>query len=113
MENQMLLKLIKHLSLATVVALPMMAGGASIASAGECTASYNPDYVRMRDGGVHRNNWRHNNFLRLNSWAEVPARFGVPVEHAQGRTCGCTNYAGNPPVHRNPTCQRALDAGLR
>ena len=109
----MLLKLIKHLSLATVVALPMMVGGISTASAGECGTYYKPDYVRMKDSGVHRNNWRQGNFLRLNNWAEVPARFGVPVKHAQGRTCGCTNYAGNPPLHRNATCQRALDAGLR
>lgn len=110
----MLLKLIKHVSLATIVALPLMAGSISTASArGECSRNYKPDYVRMSQGGVYRNNWRQGNFLQLNGWAEVPARFGVPIAHAQGRTCGCTNYAGDPPIHRNPTCQRALNSGLR
>ncbi len=102
-----------RLAMAMLFSLPMMFGGVQSASAGECSRSYTPDYVRMTQGGVYRNNWRQGNFLQLNGWNEVPARFGVPVAHAQARTCGCTQYSGNPPRHPNATCQRALNSGLR
>lgn len=104
----------KSLILASTLIAPLLAGIPTTANAGECSGSYDPQYVRMNNGGVYRNNWKAGNFIQLNGWNDV-AKYGVSVQYAQGHTCGCTQYSGNPPRHANgnSTCNRALDAGLR
>lgn len=106
--------MLRSFFLASISTATFLVGLPTIASASECGRSYTPQYVRMNEGGVYRNNWKVGNFIQLNGWNDV-ARYGVSVQYAQGHTCGCTQYGGNPPRHSNgnATCNRALDAGLR
>ena len=105
---------LRNLLFVSALTAPFLVGIPTIANAGECSRRYDPQYVRMNNGGVYRNNWKAGNFLQLNGWNDV-ARFGVSVQYAQSHTCGCTQYGGNPLRHRNgnATCNRALDSGLR